>query len=101
MLKRLIEQSNLLVQKERFLHTNYYDLQYRGLSDIKPLFSYFILEEYHEPELKNSAFERHYERYWMNGDKNKELSLIHYLDMVRHNVNELITKKKTTEKKFN
>ena len=37
----------------------------------------------------------------MNGDKNKELSLIHYLDMVRHNVNELITKKKTTEKKFN
>ena len=35
----------------------------------------------------------------MNGDKNKELSLIDYLDMVRHNVNELITKKKRNERK--
>ena len=89
----------MLVQKERLLHTNYYDLQYLGLSDIKPLFSYFILEEYYEPELINIAFEINYERYRMNGDKNKELSLNDYLDMVRHNVNELITKKKRNERK--
>ena len=99
LLKRLIEQSNLLVQKERFLHTDYDDLQYRGLSDIKPLFNYFILEDYYEPELINSAFEKNYERYPMNGDKIKELSLIDYLNMVRPNVNKLIIKKKTNERK--
>ena len=92
LLKRLIEQSNLLVQKERFLHTNYYDLQYRGLSDIKPLFNYFILEDYYAPQLINSAFEKNHERYPMNGDKIKELSLIDYLNMVRPNVIELIIK---------
>ena len=85
MLKRHIKQYNLLVQKERFLHTDYDDLKYRGLSDIKPLFSYNIPEEYYEPELINSAFERNYERYRMDGDKKKELSLIDYLNMVKPN----------------
>ena len=99
LLKRLIEQSNLLVQKKRFLHTDYDDLQYRGLSDIKPMFNYFVLEDYYEPELINSAFEKNYKRYPMNGDKIKELSLIDYLNMVRPNVNKLIIKKKTNEKK--
>ena len=60
LLKRFIEQSNLLVQKERFSHTDYDDLQYRGLSDIKPLFNYFILEDYYAPQLINSAFEKNH-----------------------------------------
>ena len=87
------------MQKERFLHTDYDDLKYRGLSDIKPLFSYNIPEEYYEPELINSAFERNYERYRMDGDKKKELSLIDYLNMVKPNVNDSITKNKTNERK--
>ena len=87
------------MQKERFLHTDYDDLKYRGLSDIKPLFRYNILEEYYEPELINSAFERNYERYRMDGDKKKELSLIDYLNMVKPNVNDSITKNKTNERK--
>ena len=44
---------------------------------------------------------KHYERYRINGDKNKELLLTSYLHTVRHNVVELITKKNIGERKFN
>ena len=37
--------------------------------------------------------------YRINGDKGKELSLINYLNTVRSNVNDLITKKKVNERK--
>ena len=42
---------------------------------------------------------KHYERYRINGDKNKELLLTSYLDTVRQNVVELITKKNIGERK--
>ena len=37
--------------------------------------------------------------YRINGDKGKELSLTNYLNTVRSNVNDLITKKKVNERK--
>ena len=63
------------------------------------MFYYTILDEYYEPELFASALERNYEMYKINGDKDKELSLIDYLNTVTHNVNGLITKKKVNERK--
>ena len=78
---------------------NYDDLQYQGISDIKNTLNVINIDSYYEPELVTSAFDKHYERYRINGDKNKELSLTSYLDTVRQNVVELITKKNIGERK--
>ena len=99
LLKRLIEQNNSLVRKERFMHTDYDNIQYQGIMELKPLYNYISLDEYYEPELFESALERNYERYRINGDRDKELSLNEYLNTVRNNVNDLITKKKMNERK--
>ena len=99
LLKRLIEQNNSLVRKERFMHTDYDNIQYQGIMELKPLYNYISLDEYYEPELFESAPERNYERYRINGDRDKELSLNEYLNTVRTNVNDLITKKKMDERK--
>ena len=99
MFKRLIEQNNSLVRKERFMHTDYDDIQYQGLMELNPLYNYIILDEYYQPELFESLRERNYERYRINGDRDKELSLNEYLNTVRTNVNDLITKKKMNETK--
>ena len=61
--------------------------------------NYTILDEYYEPDLFDSALERNYEMYRANGDKDKELSLIDYLNTERPNVVDLITKKKVKERK--
>ena len=98
---RLIEQNNSLVRKERFMHTDYDDLPYQGITEVKPLYNYIILDEYYEPELFDSALERDYEKYRINGNRDKESSLNEYLNTIRPNINELITKKKMNERKFN
>ena len=78
---------------------NYDDLHYQGISDIKKTLNVINIDSYYEPELIASAFDKHYEKYRINGDKNNELSLTPYLDTVRQNVVELITKKNIGERK--
>ena len=77
---------------------NYDNSRYHGLSDIKNTLDIINVDSYYEPELIASAFDKHYERYRINGDKDKELSLNTYLDTVRQNVVELITKKNIGER---
>ena len=96
---KLIEQHNSLEKKEKYMDLNYDDLQYQGIGDIKNTLAIISVDSYYEPELIASAFDKHYERYRINGDKNKELSLNAYLDTVRQNVVELITKKNIGETK--
>ena len=98
-LTKLIEHQNSLAQKEKYMDLNYDDVQYHGLSDIKNTLDIINIDTYYEPELIASAFDKHYERYRINGDKNKELSLNAYLDTVRQNVVELITKKNIGKRK--
>ena len=74
------------------------DLQYQCISsDLKNTFNIININNYYEADLIASAFDKHYERYRINGDKNKELSLDIYLDTVRKNVAELINKKNIGE----
>ena len=75
------------------------DLQFQGISDLKITFNIINIDNYYEADLSDSAFDKHYQRYRINGDKNKELSLNVYLDTVRKNVVELITKKNIGERK--
>ena len=81
------------------MHLNYDDLQYQGISDLKHTFDNISIDTYYDAELFAGALERTYERYRINGDRNKELSLTDYLKTVRPNVVELITKKKANERK--
>ena len=81
------------------MHSDYDDLQYQGITELKPMYYYNILDEYYEPDLFSSTLERNYELYRINGDKDKELPLIDYLNTVRPNVVDLITKKKVNEGK--
>ena len=96
---KLIDHQNSLAKKEKYMDLNYDDVQYHGLSDIKNTLDIINIDSYYEHELIASAFDKHYERYRINGDKNKELSLNAYLDTVRQNVVELITKKNIGERK--
>ena len=96
---KLIKHHNFLSKKEKYMDLNYDDLQYQGLSDLKNTFNIINIDNYYEPELIASAFDKHYERYRINGDKNKELSLMTYLDTVRQNVVELMTKNNIGERK--
>ena len=96
---KLIEHHNSLAKKEKYMDLNYDNSRYHGLSDIKNTLDIINVDSYYEPELIASAFDKHYERYRINDDKNKQLSLIAYLDTVRQNVVELITKKNIDEKK--
>ena len=96
---KLIEHHNSLAKKEKYMDLNYDNSRYHGLSDIKNTLDIINVDSYYEPELIASAFDKHYERYRINDDKNKQLSLNAYLDTVRQNVVELITKKNIDEKK--
>ena len=93
LLKWLIEKFKSLAKKEQYMLNNYDDVQYQGISDIKHTLNAININRHDKPELIASAFGKHYERYRINGDKNKELPLSEYRNTVRLNVQELITKK--------
>ena len=99
LLRKLIEQNNELVKKEQFVQNRYDDLEYQGISDIKPIYYFSIINEYYNPELIESSFDHNYERYHINGDKNKELSLNDYLNTIKENLVNLLTTKNVSEKK--
>ena len=94
MLLKLIKHHNSLSKKEKYMDVNYDDVQYQGISDISQLIHPIIIDKYYEPELIAGAFDKKYERYQINGDKNKELSFNENLNMIRPNVKELIDKKR-------
>ena len=90
---KLIKHHNFLSKEEPYMDIDYYDLQYQSTTDISQLIHPIVIDKYYEPELIASAFDKNYERYQINGDKNKELSFNEYLNIVRANVQELIDKK--------
>ena len=91
LLRKLIEQNNELVKKEQFVLNRYDDLEYQGISDTKPIYYFSIIDVYYNPELIESSFNHNYERYQINGDKNKELSLNDYLNVIKETLVNLLT----------
>ena len=76
---------------------NYGDKDYYGLKDIDHLYN--DLSEYYRPILAKQAFNNNYEFYTIRGDKNKELSLKEYIDMITPYLYEIINKKKSANQK--
>ena len=92
----LIELANTLDKKEKHKHSDYNDLDYFGIRDIKNLFisaddNYY---DYYEPALVKSSFKNNYEYYEIRGDKDKKLSIHQYLYMIIPKLEELINKRK-------
>ena len=61
--------------------------------------NYTDINNYYNPKLIAGSLEENYKIYRINGDKNKKISLNDYINTIRPNFNELITKKKINKSK--
>ena len=94
---RLLEIERGINLIKKYKKINHGDKKYYGLKDIEHL--YKDLGEYYRPILAKQAFNNNYEFYTIRGDKNKELSLKEYIDMITPYLYEIINKKKSTNQK--
>ena len=77
---------------------NYDDAEYKGIKDIGGLFNLSISEDYYKPIIVNTAFNSNYVMYESRGDKDKILTIIEYLDMIRPYLVDMINEHKTKSK---
>ena len=94
---RLLEIERGINFIKKYKKINHGDKNYYGLKDIENL--YKDLGDYYRPILAKQAFNNNYEFYTIRGDKNKELSLKEYIDMITPYLYEIINKKKSTNQK--
>ena len=85
-----------LYNKEKYQDSDHYDLDYFGIIDLEHLFNTIDHDDYYKPILTKSAFLHNYEEYEIRGEKNKNLSLRHYLYTIRQELFELINEKKNS-----
>lgn len=57
------------------------------------------IDNYYEPELIHSSFDKNYEKYQVIGDANEELTFLAYLNTIRSNVEELLNRQKVIDTK--
>ena len=58
------------------------------------------LDDYYKPILAQQAFDKNYQRYYIRGDKTRQLSLDTYLDKVKRYIKILIDENKISEQKI-
>ena len=95
----LIELANTLDRKEEYKYSDYNDLDYFGIRDIKNLFDHINNDDFYKPILVKSSFKNNYEYYEIRGDKDKILSIKQYLYIVIPYLAELINKKKKNKER--
>ena len=78
-IKKEIEKSLSTLKKYR----DHDDAKYIGIRDIGNLINQSTDKDYYKPIKTNSAFNGRYIEYESNGDKNKNLSVKKYLNMIR------------------
>ena len=79
----LVELVNKLNKKEKYRYHDRDDLDYHGIRDIENLFDADNNEDYYNPILVKSSFNESYKYYESRGDKDKNLSIEQYLDMIK------------------
>ena len=79
--KSLDKLENFLFRIKKYY--DYNDDEYRGIKDIEGLFDLSDKEDYYKPIILNSAFNDNYIQYESKGDKDKILTIIEYLNMIR------------------
>ena len=91
-LKELKEEDLNRLEKHQY-HDND-DLDYKGIRQIENLFDE-INEDYYKPIKTKGAFNNNYIEYESRGDKDKNLSLEDYLDIIRPFLRDMINNHKT------
>ena len=94
-----IEQNLIELEESLFKLNKYYDytdIEYKGIRDVANLINGMSTDEdYYKPTKTKSAFNANYIEYESKGDKDKNLSLKEYLDMIRPYLSNIINDHKT------
>ena len=77
---------------------DYDDIEYNGIRDLKDLFDLSIDEDYYKPITTKGTFYNNYIQYESKGDKEKNLSIKRYLNMIRLYLSDIINDHKTQGK---
>lgn len=89
-IRRLVELTNILLNKQKQHTKHHHDQTYYGLKDI---------QYYYAPILVRWAFNKNFEQYEIRGDKNRNLLIKEYLAIIYPQLKELTDKKKNSTKK--
>ena len=92
--KNLFELEESLSKLKKY---HYYDdaAEYKGIRHVRNLFKQSIDEDYCKPIKTKSAFNGNYIEYESKGDRDKNLSLKEYLNMIRPYLSDIINYHKT------
>ena len=88
--KKLKEDLNRL---KKYQHNDNEDLDYKGISQIENLFNK-INEDYYKPIKTNRTFNDNYMEYEGRGDKDRNLSLEEYLNIIKPFLRDMISNHK-------
>ena len=80
----------ILNDKEKYSPYDCDDFDYYGIRDIENLFDEASEEDYYKPILVKSSFNGNYKYYESRGDKEKTLSVRHYLNKMTSHLYDLI-----------
>ena len=97
----LIELVSTLNKKEKYNHHDRDDLNYHGIRDLENLLEDVNDDNYFKRILVKSSFKENYKYYESRGDKDKELSVKHYLNMINPYLSDLINNQKTNRNDSN
>ena len=91
--RNLTELEENLSKTKRYY--DYDDIEYRGIKNVRDLFSLSIDEDYYKPIIAKGAFDGSYIQYESKGDKGKNLSIKKYLIMIKPYLSDIINDPKT------
>ena len=99
----LVELLNKLSKKEKYRYHDRHDLDYHEIRDIQNVFDNIDDDDdyYYKPILVKRSFDENYKYHESRGDKDKKLSIEHYLDMIKPYLSDLINENKAIENNFN
>ena len=97
----LIKLASTLNKKEKYNHHDRDDLNYHGIRDLENLLEDVNDDNYYKRILVKSSFKENYKYYESRGDKDKELSVKHYLNMINPYLSDLINNQKTNRNDSN
>ena len=80
------------------MYYDYHDIEYKDIRNVRSLFDLSIDEDYYKPIITNGAFNNNYVQYESMEDKDKNLSVKEYIDVIRTYLSDIINNHKAQEK---
>ena len=80
------------------MYYDYHDIEYKDIRNVRSLFDLSIDEDYYKTIITNGAFNNNYVQYESMEDKDKNLSVKEYIDVIRTYLSDIINNHKAQEK---